>query len=90
MTVLDSRETRFKILKACGTGVVDDATLDLKFPTYPTANDVITNVNYQRLIESYNAKRIDLCDDDYTFGVVELPANSQASLYTPAGRTADT
>ena len=48
-------------------------SLDLTFPNYPTAGDVLGATRYRNLIVAYSARDPYPCNSDYTFGTKPFP-----------------
>jgi hypothetical protein len=77
----DNLKPGVKHLEVCSPKV------PMEFPNYPTSGAFFTSdVNAKAKwsnVPAYNAKKLNPCDDDYSFGKVTFPKGQNEALYTP-------
>ena len=68
-----------KDMPVCGNQV------KMVFPNYPSSGDVIETINrakWEKTMAAYNAKVIDPCKNDYTFGKLPFPKTKSDQVYS--------
>ena len=71
--------TGTKSMLVCGPRV------NMNFPNYPSSGDVTATTHrekYEKIMVAYNAKVIDPCKDDYTFGKLPFPKSKEDGVYS--------
>ena len=71
--------TGTKSMLVCGSRI------NMVFPNYPSSGDVIDDisirVNWEKVMVAYNAKEIDSCVDNYTFGRLAFPTTKKDHVH---------
>jgi hypothetical protein len=77
----DNLKPGIKHLEVCSPKV------PMEFPNYPTSGAFFTSDANAKAkwgnVPAYNAKKLNPCDDDYSFGKVTFPKGQNEALYTP-------